>query len=91
MDIRISPHGLKSLSSETAPFSHAPQSKSGCAIAGSGHAKFGSAVSRASRTGSRRGVRFDMVAAVQAALASGTYDVPALAVASKVVSRMMGE
>jgi anti-sigma28 factor (negative regulator of flagellin synthesis) len=35
-------------------------------------------------------VRTDKVAAVQAALAAGTYDVPASAVASKVVDSMLG-
>jgi anti-sigma28 factor (negative regulator of flagellin synthesis) len=34
-------------------------------------------------------VRTDKVASVQAALAAGTYDVPALAVASKIVDAML--
>jgi hypothetical protein len=35
-------------------------------------------------------VRMDKVASIQAALASGTYNVPASAVASKMVDSMMG-
>ena len=36
------------------------------------------------------GVRMEKVAAIQAALAAGTYDVPASAVASKLVDAMLG-
>lgn len=37
------------------------------------------------------GVRADKVAAVQAALAAGTYDVPASALASRLVEAMLGD
>jgi anti-sigma28 factor (negative regulator of flagellin synthesis) len=41
-------------------------------------------------TAAESDVRTDKVAAVQAALEAGTYDVPASAVASKVVDAMLG-
>lgn len=39
---------------------------------------------------SKNGVRADKVAAVQSALAAGTYSVPAKAVAGKIVDAMLG-
>jgi anti-sigma28 factor (negative regulator of flagellin synthesis) len=35
-------------------------------------------------------VRMDKVASIQAALASGTYSVPVMAIASKLVDSMLG-
>ena len=45
--------------------------------------------SEASLESASDGVRMDKVAAIQAALASGTYSVPASAVASKMVDAML--
>jgi negative regulator of flagellin synthesis FlgM len=94
MDIRSSLDGLKSLLGVTPPTTAAPQARSGGAAMGSGlgsdQATFSSAGSEVSLTASEPGVRTDMVASVQAALAAGTYNVPASAVASKVVDSMLG-
>jgi negative regulator of flagellin synthesis FlgM len=48
----------------------------------------GSAGSELSQTAGDTGVRMDKVASVQEALAAGTYKVPAVAVASRVVDTM---
>jgi negative regulator of flagellin synthesis FlgM len=49
-----------------------------------------SAGSEVSLSANEEDVRTDKVAVVQAALAAGTYNVPASAVASKVVDAMLG-
>jgi negative regulator of flagellin synthesis FlgM len=49
-----------------------------------------SAGSEVSLTAADSGVRTDKVAAVQSALAAGTYNVPSSAVASKMVDAMLG-
>jgi negative regulator of flagellin synthesis FlgM len=94
MDIRNSLDGLKSLLGVTPPAPAAPQTKGNTAAGGSGlgsdRATFSSAGSEVSLTAAEPGVRADMVAGVQAALAAGTYSVPASAVASKVVDSMLG-
>ena len=94
MDIRNSLDGLKSLLGVNTPASAAPQPKSNSAVGGSGlgsdQATFSSAGSEVSQIGSEADVRTDKVAAVQAALAAGTYSVPASAVASKMVDSMLG-
>lgn len=93
MDIRNSLDGLRSLLgvNQTAP--SAPQGKSSTATAGSGFdsdlATLSSAGNEVSQTASAEGVRTDKVSAVQAALAAGTYNVAASAVATKVVDSMM--
>jgi negative regulator of flagellin synthesis FlgM len=56
----------------------------------SDRATLSSAGSEVSQTAADPEVRMDKVAAVQAALAAGTYNVPASAVASKVVDAMLG-
>ena len=95
MDIRSSLDTLKSLlrSSASAPAA-AQQTKSGATVAGSGlgtdKATFSSAGSEVSQTATDAGIRMDKVADVQAALASGSYNVSAGAVASKVVDSMLG-
>jgi negative regulator of flagellin synthesis FlgM len=70
------------------------QPKSGSTAAGSAlssdQATFSSAGSEVSQTASGTEVRMDKVAAIQAALAAGTYNVPAADVASKVVDSMLG-
>ncbi|MGD0733712.1 MAG: flagellar biosynthesis anti-sigma factor FlgM [Terracidiphilus sp.] len=95
MDIRTSLDGLKSLLGVTPPETAAAQQKSTPATVGSGltsdRATFSSAGSEVSLTAAEPGVRTDKVANVQAAIAAGTYNVPASAVASKVVGSMLGE
>jgi negative regulator of flagellin synthesis FlgM len=94
MDIRSSLDGLKSLLGVTQPAPAAPQTRSNAPAGGSAFASdratFSNAGSEVSLTASDAGVRADKVAGVQAALAAGTYDVPASAVASKVVDSMLG-
>jgi negative regulator of flagellin synthesis FlgM len=95
MDIRNSLDGLKSLlgTAQAAPAS-LQQTKGGAAAAnsalGSDSATVSSAGSEVSLTAAESGVRMDKVASIQAALASGSYDVSASAVASKVVDAMLG-
>jgi negative regulator of flagellin synthesis FlgM len=95
MDIRNSLEGLKSLLG-TAPAAPAStqQTRSGVAAGsnalGSDSATLSSAGSEVSLTAAESGVRMDKVASIQAALAAGTYSVPASAVASKVVDAMLG-
>jgi negative regulator of flagellin synthesis FlgM len=93
MDIRNSLDGLKSLLGVTTPTPAAPQPKSNSAAGGGGlgsdQATFSSAGSEVSLTAAEPGVRTDKVASVQAALAAGTYSVPASAVASRVVDSML--
>ncbi len=95
MDIRNSLDGLKSLLGVASPAPAAPQpAKSGGAtgvnIFGSDQATFSSAANEVALTANGDGVRLDKVASIQAALAAGTYHVPASAVASKVVDAMLG-
>jgi len=94
MDIRSSLDGLKSLLEHRRrprpPRNRrrtARQRRSGL---GSDRATFSSAGSEVSQTATDSGVRMDKVAEIQAALASGSYNVSAGAVASKVVDSMLG-
>jgi negative regulator of flagellin synthesis FlgM len=95
MDIRNSLDGLRSLLGVNPASPSAPQSKSNASAAASGsafdsdRATFSSAASEVAQAVSGEGVRPEKVAAVQAALADGTYNVPASAVASKLVDVMM--
>src|SRR5580658_7598411 len=93
MDIRNSMDGLRTLLGVNPTDSSASQSKSGTSAAGSSfdndRATFSSAASEVSQAASGEGVRADKVAAIQAALAAGTYNVTAAAVASKVVDSML--
>jgi negative regulator of flagellin synthesis FlgM len=95
MDIRSSLDGLKSLLGVTPPVTSAPHAGTGTSAAGtsglgSDSATFSSAGSEVSMTAADSGIRTDKVAAVQAAMAAGTYNVPASAVASKMVDAMLG-
>jgi negative regulator of flagellin synthesis FlgM len=95
MDIRTGLDGLKSLLGVTpaeTPPAQQPRSNSttGGSALGSDRATFSSAASEVSMTAAEPGVRTDKVASIQAALAAGTYNVPASAVASKVVDSMLG-
>jgi negative regulator of flagellin synthesis FlgM len=93
MDIRSSMDGLRSLLGVNPAAPSAPQGKSSTTATGSSfdsdRATFSSAASEVSQAASGENVRADKVAAVQAALAAGTYGVPASAVASKVVDSML--
>jgi flagellar biosynthesis anti-sigma factor FlgM len=95
MDIRSSLDGLKSLLGVTQPATAAPQSKGPASAAGSAlgsdMATLSSAGSEVSLTAAEPEVRTEKVVAIQAALAAGTYNVAASAVASKVVDSMLGE
>jgi flagellar biosynthesis anti-sigma factor FlgM len=95
MDIRNSLDGLRTLLGVNPAVPSAPQGKSAGATVGmsgldSDRATLSSAGNEVSQAVSGEDVRTDKVAAVQAALAAGTYDVPASAVASKMVDAMFG-
>ena len=94
MDIRSSLEGLKSLLGTSSAAGASTQPKSSGAASGSGlgsdMATFSSAANEVSQTAGDAGVRVDLVAGIQAALASGSYNVSASAVASKVVDSMLG-
>ncbi len=95
MDIRSNTEGLKALLGvpSTAPAATPPArsgaTKGASALTGD-TATLSSAGSEVSQTASESGVRADKVAAVQGALAAGTYNVATLAVAGKVVDAMLG-
>ena len=93
MDIRNSMDGLRSLLGVNPAGPSASQGKSSTSATGSSfdsdRATFSSAASEVSQSASADNVRADKVAAVQAALAAGTYNVPASAVASSVIDSML--
>jgi flagellar biosynthesis anti-sigma factor FlgM len=96
MDIRSSLEGLNSiLGTETASSVAAKQTKGGstaaASAAGSDQATVSSAGSEISQLADSSDVRLDKVTEIQSALASGSYNVAASAVASKVVDSMLGE
>jgi negative regulator of flagellin synthesis FlgM len=93
MDIQNSMDGLRSLLGVNPSTTSAPQSKGNTSAApstfDSDRATFSNAGSEVSQAASGEGVRADKVAAVQAALAAGTYSVPATAVASRMIDSML--
>jgi negative regulator of flagellin synthesis FlgM len=96
MDIRSSLEGLKSLLGTPAAEAASTQQTRGAASAaasaiGSDRATVSSAGSEISQMAGDSDVRMEKVAEIQAALASGSYNVPASAVASKVVDSMLGD
>jgi negative regulator of flagellin synthesis FlgM len=96
MDIRSSLDGLKSLlGTQATTQATTQQTKSsgtaGGSALGSDLATFSSAASEVSQTAGDSSVRMDKVAGIQSALASGSYNVSAEAVASKVVDSMLAE
>jgi len=95
MDIRSSLDGLKSLLGTPQATPAVPQPAKGGPVSsssalGSDRATFSSAASEVSLTAADTDVRADKVASVQAALADGSYNVSASAIASKVVDAMLG-
>jgi len=94
MDIRSSLEGLRSILGVGQAAPQVPQARPG-STAGStdwhtDRATLSNAASEVSQTASEPEVRMDKVASIQAQLAAGTYDVPASAVASKMVEAMLG-
>lgn len=95
MDIRSSLDGLKSLlgvapSAQTTPHPVRSGAAAESQSLSSDHATLSSAGSEVAQTAGDGGVRMDKVAAIQSALAAGTYNVPASAVAARMVDAMLG-
>jgi negative regulator of flagellin synthesis FlgM len=95
MEIQSSLDGLKSLlgvNNTTAPAASETKSNAtaGGSALGSDRATLSSAASEVAQSAGDDGVRMDKVASVQSALAAGTYNVPASAVAAKMVDSMLG-
>lgn len=93
MEIHNSLEGLKSLLGVNGTAPAAAESKrpttSGNSL-NTDRATLSNAASEVAQAALEDGVRTERVASVQAALAAGTYNVPASAVASKVVDAMLG-
>ena len=93
MSMSSSLEGLRSLLGVNPAAPSATTGRSATAPApsglGSDLATLSSAGSQVSQAAANDGVRLDKVAAIQAALAAGTYSVPASAVASKVIDAMI--
>jgi flagellar biosynthesis anti-sigma factor FlgM len=99
MDISSSLDGLRSLlgvntaATAATPATNQPANRSGNGSTtgglGGDLATLSSAASQVSETAGGDSVRWDKVAQIQSALQSGTYFVPASAVASKVVDSML--
>jgi flagellar biosynthesis anti-sigma factor FlgM len=93
MSMSSSLEGLRSLLGVNPPTPAAAPGRSATVPAASGlcndRATVSSAASQVSQTAANDGVRPDKVATIQAALAAGTYSVPASAVASKVIDAMI--
>jgi flagellar biosynthesis anti-sigma factor FlgM len=94
MDIRNSLDSLRSLLGTTPATTTVGGAKNGAtqgtSALGADQATLSNAGSEVSLSAGTDGVRAEKVTAVQAALAAGTYDVSASAVASKVVDAMIG-
>ncbi len=92
MDIRNNLDGLKSLlgveqKAEARPVRNL---QADATTLGNDRATLSNAASEVSQAANEDGVRTEKVATIQAALAAGTYDVPASAVARKLVDSMLG-
>jgi negative regulator of flagellin synthesis FlgM len=98
MDIRSSLDGLKSLLGVPPAATSATPSKSTTTSSPSAltsaltsdRATLSSAGSEVAQSANDSDVRLDKVASIQAALAAGTYSVPASAVASRMIDTMLG-
>jgi len=95
MDIRSSLDGLKTLLGVVPAQTAGPQrSKAGPQLDGgslsSDRATLSSAASEVALSATEGGVRTQKVAEIQAALETGTYNVPASAMAAKMVDAMLG-
>lgn len=96
MDISNNLEGLKSLLGTQAATPAATQQVKGGTTAttsalGGDQATVSSAGSGVSQMAGDSDVRMNKVTNIQAALATGSYDIPAALVASKVVDSMLGE
>ena len=93
MDTRNNLDGLKSLLGvdPAAPAAARPgrNQPAGESALDSDRATLSSAASKVSQAARKDVVRTDMVASIQAALAAGTYKVPASAVATRIVDAML--
>ena len=93
MDTRNNLDGLKSLLGvdSTAPTAARPtrNQRAEESALGSDRATLSSAASEVSQAAQEDVVRTEKVTSIQAALAAGTYEVPASAVAAKVVDAML--
>jgi len=96
MDIRNGTEGLKTLlgvpstaPAQTQPVRSGSTSTAGPSALGGDTATLSSAGTEVAQSASASGVRADKVSAIQGALAAGTYNVPASAVAGKVVDAML--
>ena len=94
MEIHNSLDGLKSLLGVSSAAPAPSETRSSATASGSGlgsdRATVSNVASEAAQSAGDDGVRMDKVASVQAALAAGTYNVPASAVAMKLVDSMLG-
>jgi negative regulator of flagellin synthesis FlgM len=93
MEIRSGFDGLSSLLGVNATDGAQGRGKgqaAGVEALGSDRATLSSAASQMAQAAGEDGVRPEKVAAIQAALAAGSYSVPASAVASKMVDAMLG-
>jgi flagellar biosynthesis anti-sigma factor FlgM len=96
MDIRNSFDGLKSLLGVSPTDSAALGTAKAASVSttssdsGSDRATLSSAASQVASSSDDAGVRMDKVVSIQSALAAGTYNIPASAVASRLVDSMLG-
>jgi negative regulator of flagellin synthesis FlgM len=94
MNVNNSLQGLQQLLSSqevTRPSARTDASEAQAAQRGGDEATLSSAASVAASAAPDSDVRMDKVAEVQAALASGTYNVPSSAVAGKMIDQMLGK
>ena len=94
MELRSGLEGLKSMLGISLPEpTAASRAAAGQAAApggaGTDHATVSSAGTEVAQTAADPGVRPEKVAAIQAAIAAGTYHVPSSAVAAKVIDSML--
>jgi flagellar biosynthesis anti-sigma factor FlgM len=93
MDIRSSLDGLKTLLGVTPSKTSAQKAQAGSSVDAhpmtSDRATLSSAGTEVAQSAADSGVRAAKVSDIQAALRAGTYDVPAAAVAAKMVDAML--